>query len=81
MREKPNAAPAPSRGRGPGTEEEVAAVVVNCARGPLILELLAKYTKDAFMVDPIETPLGIVKLSVLLEKLRSEPATNVLRDK
>ena len=73
VREKPNAAPAPSRGRGPGTEEEVAAVVVKIellAMETLLSTLVSEYWIRALTIVPTPSPAGMSNLSVLDEKFR-----------
>ncbi|MCX5966358.1 MAG: hypothetical protein NTV57_01690 [Cyanobacteria bacterium] len=73
MREKPNAAPAPSRGRGPGTEEEVAAVVEKIELVSKLTPLPSKeseYWIRALTIVPTPSPAGMSRLSVLDEKFR-----------
>jgi hypothetical protein len=73
VREKPNAAPAPSRGRGPGTEEEVAAVVVKIELLTMetsLFTLVSEYWIRASTVVPTPSPAGMPNLSVLDEKFR-----------
>ena len=70
-REKPNAAPAPSRGRGPGTEEEVAAVVEKVelvAMETTSFTTVSEYWIRALTIVPTPSPAVMSNLSVLNEK-------------